>query len=754
MSRLAARAAAIVAVVVSFAVAAGASTPRFWISATQADLMKGEVDRLSIDALGRLVLGPATTTVYDANVPFIWCLAAAPDGTVYAGTGNEGQVLRIDRQGKTTVWFDAPELEVHAIAVAPDGAVLVGTSPDGRVYRVDAAGTSSVYFDPEDKYIWSLLFDARGRLYVGTGDKGVIYRVAPDGTGAPFYRTNTTHATSLAIDRQGRILAGTDSPGRVLRIDEQGQGFVLVDSPFREIRSLRVDGSGRIFAAAVNGKPAAEPSAPAGADQPKSGAMPSVSAEITAIAVMDVSAVAASTAGQARREEGSTPKGAVLRLDADGAAEVVWQSSEEIPYDLAVEDSGTILVSTGNGGRVYRLSNMPTRATLVCRVAGRQATAMARAGAVRYVAASNPARIVSIGSAPAADGSYVSEVRDAGTVAAWGTLSWTAASGSDGQVRIFTRSGNTATPDEGWSPWVGPYERPEGDAVRSPAARYLQWKAVLHAGGGRQPGPALASVSIAYLQRNLRPRVEDITVHPAGVVYQRPFPTGEPEIAGLDTSRPEQKFPVFSMPLGIPVAGANTGPILSRRLYQKGLRAFGWQARDDNDDQLVYDLHFRRVEDSEWRPLRLATPDQIAVWDTTSVPDGSYILRVTASDRLGNTPDAALAGELETTAFDIDNTPPAIVVLGTRADGATAIVSVEVRDSHSVVDRVEFSVDGGPWQPAFPADGAADARRERYDIRVDGQAVGRVVLRATDAMNNTGTARLDPPPSPSSPSRK
>ena len=94
-----------------------ASTPRFWLASTQADLLKGQVERLSIDDQGRLVLGPNVTTVFEATGPFLWTMAAAPDGTLYAGGGNDGQVWRIDRQGKSAPFFDAPELEVHALAI-------------------------------------------------------------------------------------------------------------------------------------------------------------------------------------------------------------------------------------------------------------------------------------------------------------------------------------------------------------------------------------------------------------------------------------------------------------------------------------------------------------------------------------------------------------------------------------------------------------------------------------------------------------
>ena len=74
-----------------------------------------------MDARGQLMLGPATELVYETASPFLWSVLAAADGTVYAGTGNDGRVYKVDAQGRGSVWFDAPELEVHALAPAPDG---------------------------------------------------------------------------------------------------------------------------------------------------------------------------------------------------------------------------------------------------------------------------------------------------------------------------------------------------------------------------------------------------------------------------------------------------------------------------------------------------------------------------------------------------------------------------------------------------------------------------------------------------------
>ena len=728
-------------------VATSASSARFWRVSTQADLLRGQSERLSIDYDGRLVLGPSARSVFAPTSPFVWCLAPGPDGSVYAGGGNDGLVWHVDRDGRSRVAFDAQELEVHAIAALADGTLLAATSPDGKVYRVASGGSPAVFFDPEDKYIWALAVDAQGRVYVATGDKGVIYRVAADGKGEVFYRTHTTNVTSLLVDRSGRIVAGTESPGRVLTITPAGKAFVVLESPFREIRGLRADASGAIYAAAVNGKPSAQaPVAPAPAAEPaRSVPVASVSAEIMAVTVIDTSSAASGSVPPQRAQPEPASKGAVYRIDPAGGQDLIWEFHDDQPFDLLVEDAGSLLVATGNAGKIYRLAGEPWRAMLLTRFDAQQITAMLGTGSVRYFATSNPAHVVRVDAGRAADGQYLSEAKDAGTVAAWGTLTWQAVQAAADGVQISTRSGNTAVPDDTWSEWAGPYAHADGEAVKSPPARYLQWKAVLRGQATGTDGPALASLNIAYLQRNLRPRVTGITVYPPGIVFQKPYPTGEADIAGLGDVPPEARVPAFSAPLGGPTQPPSAGPALGRRMYQKGLQALIWKAEDDNDDRLQYDISYRRAGDVAWKLLRRAVADQIAVWDTMSVPDGTYVVKVTASDSPSNSAGAALVGELVSEAFDVDNGAPSIAVQQIVRDGAGTKVAFEVSDSFSPVATVEFSVDTGRWQTAYPIDGAADSRRERYEIRVDGEAVGRVVIRAADTMNNTGTARVAAP---------
>src|SRR5436305_5726325 len=95
---------------------ARASSPQFFQAATQTDFLKGDVENLSIDSHGQLVLGPATELVYETSAPFLWSIVAGSDGSLFIGTGNEGKVYRVDAQGKGTLFFDSSELEAHALA--------------------------------------------------------------------------------------------------------------------------------------------------------------------------------------------------------------------------------------------------------------------------------------------------------------------------------------------------------------------------------------------------------------------------------------------------------------------------------------------------------------------------------------------------------------------------------------------------------------------------------------------------------------
>ena len=715
-----------------------AATPTFWTVATQSAFLKGDVEDLSIDSDGRVSLGPSPAVLAETAAPFLWTVLSLPDGSIVAGSGNEGKVFKVGRDGKMTTLFDAAELEVHAVAPAPGGGLYVATSPDGKIYQVGADGSSKTFFDPDDKYIWALAVDKAGSVFAATGDKGVIYKITPDGHGTVFYKTSTTNVVSLAFAPSGDLIAGTESPGRLFKLDPAGKPFVLLDSPYREIHSIRVAPDGTIYAAAMNGagggdravdrSPAPDPDRPPVA---------TVSTEITAVGVVDTPPAQSAATSVSRPRGGG--RGAIYRVRPDGFWDPVWETGEDTPYDLVIEPGGTLLVGTGTEGKIFRLSGDPARASLVTRAAARQVTALLREPSGRIIGAtSNPGKLVALGAEPARRGTYDSDVRDAGTTATWGMIRWRA-TGGRGQVQVTTRSGNTATPDETWSAWSKPYDNPDGQQVASPNARYLQWRAVLTSDGGA--APALTSVTTAYLPRNLRPQVLSITVHPAGTVFQRPFSTGELEIAGYEDNTSDNRPPTQAPPPAAGTASASTAPALGRRIYQKGLQTFVWKADDGNDDRLQFDVLYRREGDTDWKVLKRGLWDPIVVWDTTSVPDGTYVVKVAASDAPSNSPETALVGEMESLAFDADNTPPAIDLQAPTRTGSRASLSFVVRDAQSAVQRVEYSLDASRWRVVYPKDGIPDSRREEFEIALSDVEAGRnVIIRATDAMNNVATS--------------
>jgi hypothetical protein len=318
----------------------------------------------------------------------------------------------------------------------------------------------------------------------------------------------------------------------------------------------------------------------------------------------------------------------------------------------------------------------------------------------------------------------VSAVRDSKSIATWGLIRWESA----GPVSLFTRSGNTETPDDSWSDWTGPYTNRQGDAIKSPPARFVQWKVAFD----RTTPAELTSVTVAYLPRNVRPVVASVTVHPPGVVFQRAFSSAEGAIAGLDDVTADARRP--------PGDAAQPTPAPGRRMFRKGLQTLAWKADDADGDRLTYTLQYRREGETTWRDLRTGLQDPLFVWDTTSVADGRYLVRVQASDSPTNPADRALAGERDSDAIDVDNTPPQITVELVR-QGSTARLTVRVRDGQSPIRKLEFSVAGAPWQVVYPADGLADSPDERYEIAVPaGADPTRIVVRATDQLQNVASA--------------
>ena len=699
-----------------------ASAPVFWQVSTQAEFLRGGVDALSVDAEGRLRLGPAAETVFETPEPSVWSIERASDGAVWAGSGTDGRLYRVGPDGAGAVVFDTDQLDVHALAADREGGVFAGTSPDGRVYHVTAGGDARIVLDPDETYIWALALSRDGALYVATGNPGRIYRVPAGGGRELVYESDATHILALAPAADGTLLAGTESPGQVLRIDPTGRAFALLDAPYEEIRSLRLQPDGSLLAVAVSGRPA--PAAPPATPPPAAASaapVPTVSVTTSVTAVVVGGAATPATPRASTSASADTGrKGAVYHITADGLWDRLWQSSLDTPFDAAFDDRGALVVGTGPNGKLYRVSRNPPRTTLSGQAPAGQVTRLLPEpdGSMAYATA-NPGKILRMANRPAARGTYESEVHDAAAAARWGTIRWRGATPGGSRIELATRSGNTAIPNATWSAWSAAHTDASGTPITSPNARYLQWRATLYGGDA---SPVLTSVTAAYLPRNRRPEITQLTVHPPGTAFQQSFSTSDPPIAGLDERSPPR-----------PATASTVG----REIYRKGIQTFRWQASDDNRDPLDYAVSYQRAGGAEWRVLRTGLRDTVFAWDTTMVPDGAYRVKITASDARGNAPGAALTGERDSTVFDIDNTAPRIEVAARRREGNRVVLPFTVRDAQSPVQRVETAAGNDEWRVVYPLDGVPDGLVERFEVVLDAARDAPIIIRATDALRNT-----------------
>src|SRR6266446_2522900 len=700
-----------------------AGEPVVWDINSRAELLKGEARGVSVTDSGILTLSPALSRLFSTDQAYIWSTAMDAAGNIYLGTGHDGKLFRVSPDGQGSILYKASELDVTALAIGGDGAIFAASSPDGKVYRVTADGKAEVYFDPADKYIWSLAVLGDGSLAVGTGDNGKLYRVRAAGAkpeNSLLINTNQTHVMSLVVTKQGDLIAGTDPGGLVLRISPDGKAFALYDAPLREIHALASAPDGSIYALGLSD--AASTARSAGAANVT---QPSEAAAAAATSTVDEAAAQAAQAAQPARSRNdlSTVRSAVFHILPDGSSDVVWSSASVTGFAVTASRGG-VLIGTSDKGRIYSVTD-DGRDTLLLQSSEGQISSLIARGADLLAASSNHGKLFHLGRQAANEGSYESPVRDAKLVATWGRIWWR----GRGQIDLQTRSGNSERPDKTWSDWSATYNDAKGSQISSPKARFIQWRAVLHAANSSAGGePRLEDVSVAYLPRNVAPEVLAISVLPPGVALQQQIQIQmDPNIesAGLDPS-------VFgAMPQAPP-----------RRLYQRGARSLQWQAEDRNSDTLEYAVYYRSLNETTFRLLKERIRENFYSVDGASLADGRYVLRVVASDAPDNPPGYALSGERLSEPVDIDNTPPVIRQVGSAQithERARAVFDVE--DATGRIKRADVSVDGGPWHEVFPDDGIADSPHERYSLNVAlaGSGEHTISLRAFDNSNNVGS---------------
>ncbi|HEV7966916.1 MAG TPA: hypothetical protein VGP19_05065 [Candidatus Acidoferrales bacterium] len=749
----------VAATVLALAAPALAEHTRWWRQSTFEDFDKGTAKGVALRSDGKMFLAPRFTEFSDANLAYLLQIKADAKGNLYAAGGSNAKVLRIDSSGKSTSVFESSELAAQALALDPAGNLFVGTSPDGKVYKVTPAGQSSVFFDPKMKYIWDLAVDKDGTVYVATGDTGKIFSVAPDGKGEIFYSSEETHIRSLALDANGNVLAGTEPSGRVLRIPKAAKNrhaFVLYETSKKEITALLQAANGDLYVAAVGEKTPPIPG------QPRP-----VSADAAATSNFVISIGPAGNASGVAPQTQTIPftplptvnSSSVYRIAPDGSPEELWNTRDDVVYSIGLLPDGKLLLGTGNEGVVLKLEGNHVFSKLV-KATSRQVTAIAAGpGGKLFLAAANPGKVYALGPDNESEGTYESQPFDAHIFSRWGRTVWWgenfAAANNIGasRIAIYARSGNTSDPDSNWSDWAGPYTNPSGDKLDCPAARFVQWRAVLRgaSGGGT---PEIDWFGIAYLPKNIAPEVTAIAVQDPGVRVQGislPAANSGPQASAQlrmpqpppSASSANAVFNVTTLStMGTPNSSTHFDPI-PQGFSQKGYESVLWTAEDANDDQLEFSIYFRGENETAWKLLKDKLDTRFYSWDTTTMPDGAYYLKIVASDAPANPVGEGLSSERVSDRFVVDNTPPSIAQL--TADSASAGVRVRFQASAlvSFIARAQYSLDAGDWTLVFPTGGLSDAARENYDFQLQKISPGEhtVTVRVYDQFENVSSAK-------------
>lgn len=636
------------------------------------DFKGGDFTGTSVDSNGNLRAGLSLGATPLKDAQSVWSSVVLADGSVLLGTGNDGKIFRV-ANGQVSVAATTGQMAASAMVTAWGGDVIVGTFPEGKMYKL-----------PGGK---------------GDGKEAAKFADLPD----------TEDVWALVFDEKAKALyAGTGPEGKVYRIDQSGKAQVYFDSDESHIVSLALDANGNLYAGS-NGKGLLYKLTGPGratilhdfdADDVK-GIAVAGDGSIYAIANKYSETFAppkrnkTGPSGPSASKPGRPGKGLLMRFGKDGVAEKMLDDGDTHYVTLAIGDDGQPYVGTGAEGRVYTVNDTHL-SRLVADTEERQIGALVMSGKKKFIATSDPASFHEVKGAGGADAVWTSKVLDAGLRATFGRLSWR----SEGQVEMETRTGNTETPDTTWSAWSKALTEP-GD-VSSPAGRYVQMRARFKDGKA-----VVRELALSFVTDNARAIVTSIDA------VAKSQPRG-PLKTGVVSSGAESPKAQHSVKIS-------------------------WKTDNPDQDELRYRLFYRIDGQQTWRSVlkpaeKLTRSDYD--WDVSALPEGTYRVKVEATDEMANPPDKVTSHSLESATVFVDTTAPvfkALSIQGRQLKG-------QVVDGIGPIARIEVSIAGSDeWRPLAAGDGVLDEADEAFDANIAALVPAGshlLAVRAYDAAGN------------------
>ncbi len=631
----------------------------------------------------------------------VFSLALDGQGRLLAGTGGTaGQLLRFDKNGKYKVLFEEQELHyIWSIAVAPDGMIYLGTGPQGKVIKLDAnGGEPDVLYNAKEKNILSVAIDDTGRLYAGGDKHGLVYRIDP-GSKKTVVAYDTGHAeiSGLVFDEKGNLYvatsdAGGAKPGTQLILSDGDTSRPETDADSSSENNTRQPDSDEAESETKSDDANEESEAADDSDK------------LVPAATTSSNTPSNESGGAAAGRISVSPAGAneVFQISPRGFVQSLFKQNVMI-MAMVYTGEGKLALGTSNDGQIISLDVVTQDAVILHEERGsRQITALWRdKNGVLVAGGANAGQLLAVRPDYVREGFFDSRVLDADQVSRWGGLQVAAMVPEGTGLTLQTRTGNTDDPEKGgWQPWTDPVEVREEQDVISEAGRFLQYRFTLLSQDGAKT-PQVSEVKVAHLIPNLPPHLANVTV----------------------TQNPDKKR-----------KAEGVGHVeLSKTMTIK------WEAKDDNDDQLLFDVYLRPLEHQRWVRVAKNLDKPEYQWNSLTAADDRYEFKVRASDRKNNPPALALDVARISEPVIVDNTPPTIDSLNQAVNGKTCRFTLGITDAMSTLAWVDYLVNSGEeWQAILPEDGIYDNRWERFRFEVDLQEDGEhnVTLRIEDSLGN------------------
>ncbi len=615
----------------------------------------------------------------------------------------------------------------HIFAMATDmsGRLLVGISGEkSRLCRLEADKMETIYEPNDAKYIFAITVDYSGNIYLGTGPEGKIYGLNSLGKKAQLvYDSLDKNILSLASGQDGYIYAGSDSRGLVYKINPRTKkATVLYDSDQPEITALLFMGpedasdtlSG-LYAAATSAKivqaqtqfAAKQPSAgrPETKTEKGKGSGKNDGGRKLTIANSKKAGDSKSGKGSSSASKPAKPGKAsqIYKVTEDGFVNDIF--SEAVVFFCLAEANGKLLAGTGNSAQLFSIDPAAEQEAVIYEDDhASQVTAIAVAGDDIFLGTANPAKLVKLGSGFASEGTYTSDLIDAGQPAKWGKLQLEADIPRGCTVKVASRSGNVKdVNDPTFSEWTELVEVAKPVQLDCPLGRFCQYKLVLQSEDGDK-SPLIREIAVASTVPNLPPKIESVAV-------------GRVATAG-----------------------------------KKGLFKISYKTKDDNGDKLIYKIDFRKLARTNWIELKDKLEAASFEWDAKTVEDGRYEVRVTTSDERSNTSSTKLTGSRISEPVVVDNTGPVVKNITTstlKNNGQYRIFEIEVQDELSAIKKLEYTIDSNTdWIGTVPDDLVYDTTDENFTIKIDAkedfpEGDHVLTIKVSDAPGNTTYKTLE-----------